>query len=407
MTRNDDETGSSDRGIDRRTALYGAGGTLAVGIAGCLGSDDEPADDSDEKQAFGDEDDSDDEHEPEKYRRDSLDEAFACDVDMDMRFTNRMQLDGDPTGGDRNRAVHVTSHGEESGDYPCMAIDLQDHEFRLGKLREKRGLSYDFYGGKKARYAIPDEVFLILKLPTTKDQPKYVVVYRKKDVGKTGQWERRDVSSEFTKDGWRAVEIDPKHIDVENERVLTTTEIVESRIEDLRHADVFANILETYGHDARVVAVAVGAGRLTGRTITDHYFDNVTVGDKTFTVPAMLSVDVDFTHAKDDGTVTATLSWANPAGDEYGVDLGDIDPESVRLSRYASIAPPMPGTDTAANAIAATGVGDKTADGIDVTFDGEAVAGLLEKGRETTVLIYGAFAGEKPYTFLGVTELEA
>lgn len=401
MTRDEDNMNGPEHSLGRRAALLGAGGAVAtVSLAGCLGSEETGTEDKEEEATFGEDDTDETEDEPKKHRRDSLDEAFACDVDMDMRFTNRMQLDGDPTGGDREKAVHVTSLGEESGDYPCMAVDLQDYDYDLGHLHTEETLSYDFYGGKKARYAVPDEVFLILKLA----DKRYHVVYRKKDVGKTGEWETRNVSEELPKDEWRAVEVDPKQIDTENERVLTTTEVVESRIEDLRHADTFGNLLERYGGDAKVVAVAMGAGRLTGRTITDHYFDNLRVGKEEFTIPAMLSMDVDFDHHKDDKGLTASLSFANPRGDEHGVNLEEIDAKSVHLAEYTSIAPPLPGTDEADHAVQAAAV-DGKGDAAKATFDGDAVSKLAKDDRETTVLVYGAFEGKEPYTFLAAGEV--
>ncbi len=410
MTRNDDETdhGEPDRAISRRTAMAGAGGSLVatVGLAGCLGSTDTNDEGNGDEKGTGKGKDTDtDDRDEAKHRHDVLDVAFSADIDMDMRFTNRMQLDGDPTGGDRQQAVHLTSLGDESGDYSCMAVDLQDHDYELGALSDPGSISYDFYGGKNAAYAIPDEVFLILKL----SGKRYAVAYRKKDVGKTGQWETRDVSSELTQDEWRAVDIDPKHVDAEGRKVHVTTEVVQSRIEDLRHAETFADLLGHYGDDAKLVGLAVGAGRLTGETITDHYFDNIQVGEKSFTVPAMLSMDVDFTPPRvqpGEGNFTTTLSFANPSGDEHGVSLEDIDADSVRMAPYSSLAPPLPGTDESDRAVSANRLRNVTGRGADVEFDASAVSELLDDGSETTVLIYGAFEGEEPYTFLAVDELE-
>ncbi|ELY60932.1 hypothetical protein [Natronolimnohabitans innermongolicus] len=411
MTRNDDETdhGEPDRAISRRTAMAGAGGSLVatVGLAGCLGStdtndegngdekgtgkgtDDRPADDADKR--------------PADHRR-ALDVAFSYDADMDMRFTNRLQLDGDPAGGDRANAVHFTSRGEESGDYTATAVDLRNHSFTLGTLRKAEKIQYDYFVGADDDGA-SDDIFLILETP----DDGLVVTYRPNDGPAASEWQTREVYAELEADGWRAVTVDDDLVDVEDERVTTTTELIGEHITELRNASQYANVLDRFGTETQLLGLAIGDGDLLGETVVDHYVDNLRIGDETVTIPAMLTMDVEFTPPRVQpgrGNFTTTLSFANPADREVTLSLEDIDADSVRIAPYSPLAPPVPGTDESDAAVPATRLRNVTGRGADVEFEADQVAGLLEDGRETTVLIYGAFEGEEPYTFLAVGELE-
>lgn len=398
MTRHEDEINDSSRGIGRRTALYGAGGALAVGLAGCVGSDDDdsPDEEGDETTFDDDNDDYDGDDGPVKHRRDTLSEAMLADIDMDMRFTNYIQLDGDPTDGDRN-PVHITSRGEETGDYACLGVDVQDHDYTLGKLKKKK-LKFDFYGKKKPkrRELYKDDFFLIIK-----KGKRIYVVWRKMDV-ETGKWVTRNVSDKLKEGGWRAVKVDPKHVDKENERVHTTSEVVKGRIEDLRNADTFENLFDRFGKDATVLAVALGAGRFYGETINDHYFDNLRIGEKEFSLPAKVSLKAK--HDADAKKHTVDLTFSNPSGEEKGLSLADVDDDSVYVAPYSTFAAPLPGTDEAKKAVPVNIV-DKKDGKLTVKFDGDDVK-YARKDRKTTVLLFGAFKGKKPYTFKAVIELE-
>jgi len=326
----------------------------------------------------------------------ALDEAFAWDVDMATAFTNRMQLDGDPAGEGRENVLHITSLGEESQDYPCGAVDVRDRSLTLGDVSDPGSLTYDFFKGADASYQVPDEVFLIHR--TIEDDLH--VTYRKEDTEATEEWQTRDVSSEFPDDDWRTIEVADEDVDEAGERITTTFDAIGDQILALREQETFADVLSEFGDDAELLAVAVGNGSVEG-VVSDAYLHNLQVADQSSVIPAMLTLDADVTS--DDDPFTVTLSIANPAGEEEGVTLADIDDATVQLASYTPFAPPFPGLEEYENAVTAQTV-TPTDGSVDVEFDGDQVSSILDDTGSWYV--FGEFDVAEPYTFVSVGTLD-
>ena len=366
---------------DRRRFLGLVGGSIIVGSATAV------------SPAVADEHDQDEL--PQEGDR-SLDEAFAWDVDMAMQFSNQMQLDGDPAGEGRENVVHITSHGEESSDYPCGAVDIRDRSLTLGDVSESGALTYDYYKGDDATYQVPDEVFLILR---TTDEVLHVA-YRKKDAQTTVEWHTRDVSSEFLDDGWRAIEVGDEDVDEEDERITTTFDAVGDQIMNLRTQDTFADLLDRFGEDAALLAVAIGNGSVEG-VVSDAYFHDLRVTDDSYVIPAMLCLEPEFD--RDDDMLDVSLSFATEDGSGDHVSLETVDDASVRMAPYTIFSPPFPGSTEYEDAIDAQTV-DASPDTLEVGFDETQATEIA--GEMGGVCIFGAFDLPEPHTFVAIGDLE-
>ncbi|MFP9191194.1 hypothetical protein ACLI4Q_05960 [Natrialbaceae archaeon A-CW1-1] len=385
---------ASDReNVARRPVLIGLTSIGLLGTVGTVGTT------GDEEEH---EDDTDSEGDTSADRADGRrhDEAFAWDANFDFRLTNRMQLDGDPADSGREHPLHITSHGQESADYPTSMVDLQDRSLTLGDVEAAGSLTYDYYKGKEATYRVPDEVFLIVR-----HDGDLSVTYRKRDAKDTGVWETRDVSSEFTQDGWRTIHLEAGDVDAESQRVQVSTEVIGNYFMGIRDQDTSQTLLEQFDVETELLAVGIGNGSVDGE-VSDAYFDTLHVADHEYVFPAMLTMEPEFTPPRvqpGEGRFTVTLSFANPADEEAGVSLEAIDAESVHLAPFGSIAPPVAGTDEAERAVPAQEL-RPTGRGLDVVFDASAVADVIN--GETTVCVYGAFEGDEPYTFAALGDLE-
>ncbi|WP_312907634.1 hypothetical protein [Natronosalvus caseinilyticus] len=377
----------SDReNVARRPFLIGLTSIGLLGTVSTVNSTDDDEKSDDDASA-----------DPADHHR--LDQAFAWDADFDFQLTNRMQLDGDPAESGREHVVHITSHGQESADYPTSAVDLQDRSLTLGDVEAAGSLTYDYYKGKEATYRVPDEVFLIVR-----HGQDLSVTYRKRDTEDTGVWETRDVSSEFTQDGWRTIHLEADDVDVKGERVQVSTKVIGNYFMEIREQDSSQTLFEQFDAETELLAVAIGNGSIEG-VVSDAYFHNLYVSDQEYVFPAMLTMDAEFTPPRvqpGEGQFTATLSFANSA-DEAAVSLEAIDAESVQLAPFGSITPPVPGTDEADQAVSATEL-RPTGRGLDVVFDASAVADVIT--GETTVCVSGAFEMDEPYTFAALGDLE-
>lgn len=396
-----DNNGSTDSNsrFGRRTLLVGAG-SAAVGISAVAGAGSVLAgDDADGtgKGAHANGTDTGADTAAAQFQGVHHNEAVLWDHDMDMAFTNRMRLAADPAGGDRVDVVHVTSAGEESSDYAVSGIDLRAADHSLGDIHDA-GFTYDYFKGERASYKVPDEVFLILQ--TTDGE--IAVTYRKADADQTGVWETRDVSSELTAGGWREFGVDAGDIDVEDEQVRVTAETIGNNIMALREQDHYENVLDRFGTETSVLAVAIGNGSVDG-VVSDAYFNNVQIGETTYTVPATVSVEptVASQRGRGGGRVTVSLTFTD---DQYGLSMDGVDPESVRIAPYSSFGPPIPGTGDPSD-VARAEDASVSGDALEAEFVPGQIQRLVSGNRPTTVLVFGGFE-EEPYRFVGVAELE-
>lgn len=380
--------------------LLGVGGTI-VGAGAVAGATSGIADEDSKKKKTGDDgatgsDDS--VAEASQFEGVHHNEAVLWDHDMDMAFTNRMRLaadPADPADGGRQGVVHVTSAGE-SQDYAVSGIDLRSRDLTLGDVNESGSFTYDYFKGEDASYKVPDEAFLILQ----RADGGISVTYRKKDTDQRGVWDTRDVSSEFSKGDWRAIDVDAGDIDVEDEQVRVTSEVIGQNIMALREQEHYAGVLDRFSADASLLAVAIGNGSVDG-VVSDAYFDNIQVNETAYTVPATLTMDAEIsTPASQRGRTSVTLSFAN---EEHGVSVNDIDPESVRLSSYSPFAPPIPGTGDPSDVVLAEGA-TVSGNALEAEFGPGQVQRLTQGNRMPTVLVFGAFE-ERPYRFVATAEL--
>ena len=378
--------GSNGENVPRRPVLVGLTSIGLFGTIGTIGStEDETSAADDTTTASAD-----------AHR---VDEAFAWDADFDFRLTNQMQLDGDPAESGREHVLHVTSHGQESADYPTSAVDVQDRALTIGDVEPHGSLTYDYFKGKEATYKVPDEVFLIVR-----HKGDMSVTYRKRDAKETGVWETRDVSSEFTEDGWRTVHLEAGDVDVEDERVQISTEAIGNYFMEIREQDTSRTLLEQFEPETELLSVAIGNGSISGAQVSDAYFHNLQLLDEEYVFPAMLTMEPAFTPSQVEPgeAFTVSLSFANPADEDADVSLEALDRESVHLAPFGSIAPPVPGTNEAEQAVPAQDI-QPTDRGFDVGFDSDAVADVIV--GDMTVIVYGAFEGDEPYTFAALGDL--
>ncbi|ELY63493.1 hypothetical protein [Natrinema versiforme] len=311
---------------------------------------------------------------------------------MDHQFINQMYLAADPATDGRENVVHISSQGAESPDYPCGALDLRPRSLTLSQVSDPGSITYEDYKGEQATYKVPDDVFLILR---TADGTLHVL-RRKVDTDTTGEWRTRDVSNEFTRDGWRSVAIDDSDADESTDRIAAALETIGQYILDLRTQATFADVRAEFGAEAEVLAVAVGNGSVDG-VVSDAYFHNLQVADQDYVIPAMLVLEADIVGADH---VTATLSAANAPAD-VGPTVADIAAESVRMAEYLPFAPSYPGSTAAETSVPAQTMGVSSEQGVTVEFDADQVSAL----ETNTVYIHGEFASQEPHTFVAIDEL--
>jgi hypothetical protein len=434
----DREVPDSRRVLTRRRFAGALTTSGVVALAGCMGagSDDDSDNEPDQKDTETDGDESDDGDQnskgPEKAAM-PIDEALSCDTDMTKSFDAHMRLAHDPTtkrntptrvenpgkskrkrdqrpdapgsgwaNGKRRDVVHITSEGKPTQDYPCLTVDLREHNLTLEAITKKKHLTYDYFEGKVNEPAAPGQVFLTLRTTDEKiDKERFWVAYRTADEGnQSKRWRRRFVSKELDQGGWRALEVDSDLIDVDDERVRDkiAAKVIEGKIGELRQQEPFTNLREKFGDDAELLAVTVGTGNVEDSVVLDTYFHNLRVLDMRRPLPAMLTMDPTFKQVDD--SIEVTLEFRT---DQKGLDIdgGDsVDAESVYLSPYASIARPIDGTDTWHEAVQASHVELVSDTELFVRFPG-----VLDEFGDAP-MVWGAFTHRHdwPLTFLGVRE---
>lgn len=340
---------------------------------------------------------------------------ILCEVDMDGTFDIENHRTEDPTiewcedvdDSTRESVLHVTSMGRETKDYSSGIVNVEDgldHTLTL-ETATSDGVfvGFDYLEGPENANAAPDEVFLIVReADASSDAEGLHAVFKTindsndpdsaSDICENG-WRGLDVSDQMTGDGlgdrdWADISI--TRDDVESgEMVIQTARSLrdqENRFED---------IVERFGGDAELVAVGYGKGFTTRETVSDVYYDELVVrrerGEEverdTFSFPAAVPMDVEFDGPRG-GTLTATLS---PQQEEVGLDLDDVQADSVKLTRYVPVAPPVEEGGPASSVTVGNGE-------IVAEFPASEVGGIL--GGETPVLVSGWFDNEAGDAFV-------
>lgn len=387
MTERPSDTGAR---WSRRSIVLASGGVVLGGAMGATAAD-EHGDDDDEDR--GPPEDDERGRPDESVLQTDRTEAFVWDTDMDAQLSNTIQPAADPTEEGREDVVHATSGGTETSDYAAAGIDLRADELTLQEASEAGAISYDRSVGEGAT----DEVFCLLE---TGDDA-LIVAGRGGGGETTDGWETRDVSSELTADGWRTIELDPEHVDVDDEAVNVELEEIGGYALELQEGEAIADLVDRYG-DADLLGMAIGVGALSG-AVVDTYVADLRVHDDPRAVPAVVPMDVSFDGPGGDagGRVTASLTFP-----ENGHDLTaeDVDTETIRLASYAPVAPPLPGSDEATDA--ATADASVTEQGIDAEFVPGQIYRFAGADQPTPVVLYGDFDVEEPYTFVAIGELQ-
>ena len=333
----------------------------------------------------------------------STNQAMICDVDMDYTFAVELVPTADPESNnkDRGTVVHATSSGAETTDYVCSTVDVRAQELTIGDVRKGRQLTYDYLVGDDSENATPDEVFLTLRA----DDSIYVAYQTASENRPTGKWFTRNVSAELNGKGrgWHVIEIDPKLIDTENELAPTTNEIIVDAIVSLRESETVNSLVKEFSRETEVLAVSIGTGWTTQETVVDVYFDNLVVGDETYEIPAVVTLDVAFYSVNED---TAAFNARLQPSEESDLSVEQIDASSAVLSAYAPIAPPVPGTDVTQSALAAedSGTGSISASGVGAYFSRRLAEENFGAGT-LVLLVTGDLTLDHPTSFVATAEL--
>jgi len=430
----DQDVPADHSGLSRRqfAGVLAAGGTGVV--AGCSSVDFTGGSEGADQPETGDTGLSDGPKEPSQPpgKAMPLDEALACDADMTKSFDAQMRLapPSVPThakqpsrdhpekatgkgttqrdtvaagdGGTRRGAVQVTSEGAPTQDYPCLSVDLRTHELTLGELATSTPLTYDYAAGDAHEPAAPGQVFLTLRTAAKHSKQERVwVAYRTlADSTPTAGWQRRPVSQELTRDGWRALEVDPGLIDVDDERVRNaiSATVIESEIGTLRSQEPFRNLRQRFGDDTEVLAVTIGTGNVSKSVTLDAYFSTLRIGTTRRPLPAMLTMGLTVDQTADPIEIRLQVPTETPRV-TFAKGVG-VDPTSVHLSPYASIARPIDGTDAWQAAVKATDVEVVSETALVARFPGA----LTDFGDAP--MVWGAVDHPQgwPLTFLGVRD---
>lgn len=352
--------------------------------------------------------------------KDAVLRAQLADVDMSLSYDVNLRLQGDPAGADRTGVVHVTTHGEVVEDYATSVVNLRNQ----GVTIDAEQLEYDYYKAANETHVAPDGVWLTVEVDSG-ENPRGFLFFKSLDDGlPAGEWRTRDVAAEIrgesgvegangSTSGWRVIEIEPQDVATGGEVIQTGR-----RLRDQTSFDSIIDWLTERGCDpaeSKLAAAGFGRGNVSEAICIDTYYDDLTADGVTYNFPATVPMDLEL-QTEGDGdspeSVIGTLQFVSP---EEGLELEDVDPDTVRLAAFDRVAPLI---DPPAVTAAAVNVHD---DHLDVEFDGEEVAALHNSDDETTVNVLGDFEGDEraspqaegnidtdyrtPYSFVGTGSL--
>jgi len=342
-----------------------------------------------------------------------LTQLILCEVDMNQSFEIENHRVQDPEvefcGPDeddgREGVLHVTSSGNETKDYSSSMVNVEDrldHPLTLAEATsDDVVVSFDYFEGPNNENAAPDEVFLIVrKADAESDEKGLYAVYKtindgndpsSEDEACESGWMGIDVGAQMVGDGvgnrdWAAISITKDDV-MSGEMVIQTAQSLRDQ------EDRFSNVARKFGGDAELVAVGYGKGFTTQETVSDVYYDDLIINRTTederhvFDFPAAIPMDVEFEGPRR-GTLTATLT---PQQEEVSLDLDDVQDETVKLTRYVPVAPPVEEGGSASSVSVDDGA-------IVAEFPASEVGGIL--GGERPVLVSGRFDNDTHDAFV-------
>ena len=335
--------------------------------------------------------------------------------DMAFHVKNRYYGDPDPDADPEDRAwpLHYTTEGVETQDYPAALINIQkrlDKRVTLGDLKDdKAKFSFDFFVGKKHKHYIPGQVYLVIQTKAHKKQaeegekqPAAGLFKNVRKGGKRKKWRKLDVIQEMSSEGTDApwniskIELDPDGFRGSFDTL--SDAVLDRAIFTRDEGDTIEDVFE-WDEDSRLLAFGLGSGSSRSASVRDIYFDNfrLHVKDKeydeyqklSFDIPAALEMEGD---VRRNGQIIARFSLPP---DQEGVDLADVDEDSVRLYPFSQIAPPHSEGAAPARVI----VSD---DEIEARFPPGRVRGLPGlSGGDRWVTVAGKFDYEHGVWFFG------
>jgi hypothetical protein len=164
----------------------------------------------------------------------------------------------------------------------------------------------------------------------------------------------------------------------------------------------FDDPISRYGSDAQVVAIGFGAGNTREPTVKDIYFDALRLNDgrdgsplgsHEFDFPAAVPANVSFERRRG-GEIIARVELQQ---EELGVNVDDVNGESIRLNRFGAVAPPME------MGVMPVSV-NATSERISMRFETGDVASLLRGSRR--VIVSGKLDGDQYVSFVAVGTLD-
>lgn len=351
---------------------------------------------------------------------------ILCEVGMDGRFDVENHRVADPatsvdvcegsddgeTATKRENVLHVTSHGNSTRDYSSGIVNVQDRfdePLTLADVSDSGAIAFDYFQGPNNANAAPDEVFLIVRKDDrhagSLAETGFFAVYKTINDGRepdpantpceedNKEWRGLDVSAQLTGGTrqWAAIPIAESDV-ASGQMVIETAQSLRDQ------EDRFENVLDRFGSASEVVAVGYGKGNTRQETTVDVYYDNLVVRRDDENVvkldfPATIPMDVEFrpprVNTAGGGTLNASLSLRQ---DEVGIDLADVREDSVKLTPYVPVVPPVEEGATARS----VSVSD---DGLRAQFRVSAVADVLQS-EEQPVLLSGRFDNDAHDAFL-------
>lgn len=352
---------------------------------------------------------------------DGLNADLGDDVG-DMEFNVKNRYEGDPASGDREWPLHYTTDGVETQDYPATLINIHKHldkEVRLRDLQrdgERKGeLTFEYYVGPDHDQYIPGQVYLVIQTQEQADKSEKKRVYGlyknvRKGEDYRGAWHTLDVVEEMAGDGtdadWHVLSlpIDPEEFREELSFETFADAILQQAImtrdgEGMMFHDIFEE--SGWDEDAQLLAFGLGSGSSRSASKRDIYYDNYRLAAKdqehSFDLPAALEMDA---TPEGRGQIPVTLTFQT---EQEGVDLADVDEDSIRLYPFAQIQPPQDENEGVGPSF--VGVHDGR---IEARFPPGQVRELnrLGPGQGRRVVVAGRFDYEHVVWFFGHTDVD-
>lgn len=360
---------------------------------------------------------------PVAAREPPMAQPILCEVDMNSRFdvvnhrvadpsSELCEGDAGPDNSERENVLHVTSNGNSTRDYSSGIVNLQDRfddQLTLERVSSSGDVAYSYFEGPNNANAAPDEVFLIVRKGDSStgasNETGLFAVYKTINDGVDPA--PADVSCEEDNKRWRGVDVSAQldggdrqwaEIEIAREDVASGQMVIDTAVSIRDEGDRFESVLDRYGADSELVAVGYGKGNTRRGTTVDVYYDELVVRPDdadavSVDFPAAVPMDVEFSppqvNTAGGGTLNASLSLQQ---EEVGINLDDVQTDSVKLTPISVVAPPVE------EGVPARSV-NVTGQGLRAQFRTNAIADRFDAG-EHRVLVSGQFENETNDAFL-------